>query len=92
MKPETNFKNKVVRMIKKEFPSALVMKLNDATHSGFLDLLIFYKAKCYSFELKVHPNKTSKIQDYFIQAIQSTGNFAGVAYELHDIKRVLENA
>jgi len=90
--PETKFKNKVLRMIKKDYPGALAFKLNDATHSGYPDLLVLYKSKCYFFELKVAPNKTSKIQDYYISAIQSTGNFAGVAYSTDDISRVLNNA
>lgn len=92
MKLETKFKNKVLRMIKKNYPKAIVLKLNDATHSGYPDLLVLYKSKAYFFELKVHPNKPSKIQDYFIAAIQSTGNYAGVVYNLQDIERMLDNA
>jgi len=74
-------------MIKKDYPGAMAMKLQDMSHSGYPDLLVLYKSKCYFFELKVGKNKTSKIQDYFIQAIQKTGCFACVARDLTDIKQ-----
>lgn len=89
---ETQLKNKVLAMIKKEFPNCFVWKINDKTTSGIPDLLVILRGIITFIELKVPGGKTSKIQDYQIQRIMMAGGRAYMADSVDRVKGILYSA
>jgi hypothetical protein len=58
--------------------------------NGFSDLICLKDGKTYFIELKVGRNKPTKAQLNFIEQMKTAGFSAGVAYNMDDIKKILE--
>lgn len=91
---ETQLKDKVIRMIKKDFPHIWVVKLADKWQSGLPDLLMCvpdkkFIGRMFAIELKVGKNTTTKIQDYVLSCISLAGGKATVCRSVEEAKRFL---
>ena len=59
---------------------------------GFSDLMVLKNGKTYFIELKVGKNKASKNQLNFINQMTKNGFKAGIAYNMEDILKILEES
>jgi hypothetical protein len=59
--------------------------------NGFSDLIALKEGKTYFIELKTGRNKPTKAQLNFIKQMQNAGFNAGIAYNMNDVKKILEN-
>lgn len=81
---ETQFKTKVVRLLKSELEDAFIYHPSDKWVSGIPDLLILYRGVFAAIELKVGRNKTSKLQDVILAKIAKAGGATWVITEKGD--------
>ena len=64
---ESKFQSDLISLIKKMFPGAMVMKTDPTYSQGIPDLLILYKNKWCSLEVKKSLNaKHQPNQDYYV--------------------------
>lgn len=65
---ESQFTSKLLRALKQHpaLKEAVIWKLNDRTTSGIPDVLVSQYGWTTFFELKVWPNRTTKIQQYYL--------------------------
>ena len=92
MNPETKFKVKVQKHLKNKYPGAWLWKTADMWTSGIPDQLMLYEGYNFWFELKVLPNKATKIQLAIIDRINKAGGFAGVCYTIKDVEDIIKEA
>lgn len=78
---ETQFKSKVIKHIRQNYPEAWIYKTCDKFTSGIPDIICCYKGRFFAFELKVRPNKVKPggLQEHTINKINEA---AGVALEI----------
>ncbi len=58
---------------------AVVWKVSDRFHASRPDLLVFYDGRCMAIEVKVHPNKPTKLQEHTLIDLFNAGINAYVA-------------
>ena len=87
---ETQLKEKVIKFVKKEYPTAWVYKTSDRWTAGIPDILICKEGVLYAIELKVGKNKATKIQEYVLKQIKESGGFSTVSRSVGDVKNFLE--
>ena len=77
-------------MLRTEYPNAWAYKVCDRFTSGVPDIIgCLPNGHLFAIELKVSPNKTTKLQDYVLQRIRAAGGIAGVAYSIQDVRKLL---
>jgi hypothetical protein len=87
---ETHIKLAILKMIKKEFPDILTLKLSDKYYSGYPDLLLIINGMCCFIEIKTPIGKVSKIQEYTLQKIREAGGFAFVAHSVIEARNCVD--
>lgn len=87
---EREFQSKLIKEIKKEFPGCMVLK-NDPTYmQGIPDLLVLYKDKWASLEIKASSTaKHQPNQDYYVDKMNEMSHSAFIYPENKD--QVLDN-
>lgn len=87
---ESALKTKIIKMIYAEFPEVWLYKSSDRFTSGIPDLIgCLPGGHLFALELKVRPNKATRLQDHVIKKIQAAGGKAGVAYDMDDVRKIL---
>lgn len=56
-----------------------------------VDFLICYKGRFIALETKIHPRKVTTLQAQFICEVIEAGGIAFVAYELDQVKQLIED-
>jgi hypothetical protein len=77
---ETQFKNKVLRFLKKELPGAWVFHPSEKYVSGIPDIFILYHALFAAIELKMKPNKATPLQVVMLARIAAAGGITKICY------------
>lgn len=82
---EREFQSKIIKEIKKEFPGCMVLK-NDPTYiQGIPDLLVLYKDKWASLEIKASSTaKHQPNQDYYVDKMNEMSHSAFIFPENKD--------
>jgi len=88
---ETRLKEKVLAMLKKEFPDAWVYKTADRWKAGIPDVLICRKGRFFAAELKVGNNKATRIQLYVLEQIKRAGGRGAVCRGVDQVRNLLTN-
>jgi len=86
---ESQLKEKVIRYIRKSYPSAWLYKSADRWTSGIPDLIICINGKFMAIELKVGKNKPTRIQQYVLKKIEKAGGQSGVCRSITEVKKFL---
>lgn len=86
---ELALKNRVLAMLKKEYPEAFVWKISDRWCAGVPDLLIINNGVHIFIELKYEKGKLSKIQEYTIEKINLAGGEAHICRTTDEVKYIL---
>lgn len=76
-KPETAFKEKVLKKIK-PIPGLWVVKVQQVALRGIPDLLMCYKGKFLAWELKVGKNDVTRLQQFVLDDITAAGGVARI--------------
>ena len=76
-KPETLFKERVLRLLK-QVKGVWVLKTQEVSRRGVPDLLICFRGLFYAFELKSDEYKADKLQEYELNCILKAGGYARV--------------
>ena len=86
---EKDIKNKAMFYLKDK---GMFFKISDRFQCGIPDIIGLLKplGKFVAIELKVLPNKLTKIQRYILNKIRSSGGLAGVAYSIEDIEEIIK--
>lgn len=91
MQKETALKIKVFKMLHRDFPDIWVIKLSDRFNAGYPDIIGCLKnGHLFAIELKVHPNKATKLQEHVIKRIKRSGGIAGTAYSVDEVRNLLK--
>ena len=75
--PEGNFKEKLIKDIKKEIPGCIVTKLEADFNNGIPDILILHKDKWATLEAKKDKNEVTKprrnkmAQDHYVASMDA---------------------
>jgi len=88
---ETRLKEKVLAMLKKEFPDAWVYKTADRWKAGIPDVLVCRKGRFYATELKVGDNKATRLQLYVLKQIKRAGGRVAVCRSVDQVRNLLNN-
>ena len=88
---ETRLKEKVLAMIKREFPDAWVYKTSDRWKSGIPDILVCKEGRFFAVELKVGNNKATRLQLYVLKQIKRAGGRVAVCRSVDQVRNLLNN-
>lgn len=86
---ETRLKEKVLAMLKREFPDAWVYKTSDRWKSGIPDILVCKEGRFFAAELKVGNNKATRLQLYVLKQIRRAGGRVAVCRSVDQVKCLL---
>ena len=75
---ETQLKIKIIRAIRKEFPTTFFYKASDNFFSGIPDLIGCHRGVFFAMEIKTPIGKVSRIQEFTMKKINACGGYAGV--------------
>lgn len=70
-------------------PSVFTTVISDRYTKGIADMLVCKEGKFYAIELKVKSNKTSKLQDYYLEQIRKAGGVGAVARTVGEFLEIL---
>ena len=87
---ETQFKCKMMTLIRKELPGAWVHHPAEKFVSGIPDLFILHKGIFAAIELKVGRNKPSAIQLVTLERLGQAGAITGVCWTKEEVIRIVE--
>lgn len=85
---ETKLKIAVLRMIHKEFPTAVVYKTCDKFTSGIPDLLAWYYGKSFAIELKSKKGKATPLQLWFLNELAEQGVKTLLCYDVESARQL----
>lgn len=88
---ERQLKEKVIYMIRQEFPNVFFWKTSERFTSGIPDIVGCIEGRFFAIELKAARNKPSKIQDYTLKKIREAGGHGFLAYNLSQIRMFFNN-
>ena len=72
MKNENKYQAELVKKLKKEFPGCIITKLDSAHTQGIPDLLVLYKDKWATLEVKKSSRATHQPnQDYYVERMNT---------------------
>lgn len=83
---ESDEQAKVLRWLATIGAYALNIHGHEMQESGIHDIIGCMKGLFFSVEMKVPPNKMSKLQEYHMERIERAGGLALEAYTLHDVQ------
>lgn len=88
---ETEFKEKVMRYIKRKYPDAWVWKTSDNFYSGIPDLCVVLPphGKVYWLELKTIKGRVEPIQTYTINRLKNVGCTAAIVRSMDEVAQIL---
>jgi len=86
---ESALRQKVVTMLRKEFPETFFYKVADRYTSGIPDIVGCHKGQFFGIELKFGKNSLLRLQEHVLHKIRAAGGLAGVAYTLDDVRQIL---
>ena len=87
---ETQFKQKVIDMIRTEFPAAWFKKISDRFQSGIPDILGCLNGYFFAIELKVPGGRIAPLQEHELEKIRKAGGSAIVAYSIENVRGYLQ--
>jgi hypothetical protein len=88
-KPETVFKERLLKILKEENPGAWIHKTNELATRGIPDLFIMLNNKFYAYELKKDEfEDPDPLQTYTLEKIAKNGGVTGTLHP-KNFKRVL---
>ena len=64
--------------VRKQYPGVFIYKINERVRAGVPDAVCIWRGQHVWLEFKVHPNRTTKLQDRTITEIRQTGAQVGV--------------
>jgi hypothetical protein len=82
---EKDFQRNVINMMKRDFPDLWFFKVSDRFMGGIPDIIGCCRGRMFGIELKVSPNKTTKLQDFTIDLMRKAG--ARVAVVSDDVDK-----
>lgn len=88
---ETKLKEKVLAMLKRDFPEAWIYKTADRWKSGIPDVLICRKGRFFAAELKAGNNKATRLQLYVLKQIKRAGGRAAVCRSVDQVRDLLND-
>lgn len=88
---ESQFKCKVVKLLKAELPGAWIYHPSDKWRSGIPDLLICYKHRFGAVELKVGTNQATALQLHTLKLINAAGGATAVCWTMDEVKNFLRD-
>ena len=87
---ETRLKEKVLAMLKKEFPYAWVYKTADRWKAGIPDILACNEGRFFAAELKVGKNTATKLQLYVLKQIKRAGGCSAVCRSVDEVRSLIK--
>jgi hypothetical protein len=87
---EKKLKEKVLAMLKREFPDAWVYKTADRWKSGIPDVLICSRGRFFAAELKVGKNGATRLQRYTLEQIKRAGGCAAVCCSVDRVRELIK--
>ena len=88
---ESTIQKKILRYLK-EHPDVYSFKAITANRKGVPDVIVCYKGKFIGLEVKRPGGKPTKLQEHNIEQIKQSGGYAGIVYDVEDVKTILEEA
>ena len=87
---ESRLKTQVIKMLHAEYPDIWTYKSADRWTSGIPDIIgCLPRGLMFAVELKVRPNKATRLQEHVINRIRRAGGIAGVAYSVDDVRKII---
>jgi len=86
---ETALKAKVLKAIKKEYPTAWVYKASDKFTAGILDLIICLEGRFVSIELKYGDNVPTPLQKNTVKKVRLARGKADVCWSKKEVMDLL---
>ncbi len=83
---ETTHTRKVLQWLNGIGAYAIKIHGHEMQESGIHDILGCFEGKFFSIEMKLPPNKMSKLQEYHLERVEKAGGLATVANTLHDVQ------
>lgn len=83
---ETQFKQNVIQMIRKEYPEIWFRKISDRFQSGIPDILGCCNGRFFAIELKSQSGKADKLQLHILSEILKSGGYASVCRTLDEVR------
>lgn len=87
---EQALKQRVMRMLKKEYPHAWLWKISDKFYSGVPDFFVLLPNRPIFLELKTAVGKVTKLQEHTIKEIRKRGIEAHVARSVTEVRQIIE--
>ena len=86
---ESQLKKQVMNYLKDK---GAFWKISDRFQNGIPDILGVLKpsGRFIAIELKVPPNKVTKLQEYILERIRVCGGNAGVARSVEEVKEIID--
>lgn len=88
---ESKYQKDAIEYLEKRGAYVLKTHVGSYQAQGEPDLTVCYRGRYVAFELKVHGNDTSALQDKKLEKIARAGGIAVKAYTLEEIERVLND-
>jgi hypothetical protein len=81
---ESEFTRKLLRALRSHaaLKDTVIWKISDRFSSGIPDLCITNGKLTNFFELKVHPNRSTKLQEYYLRRLREAGHLVTVEKKL----------
>jgi hypothetical protein len=77
---ESQYQAQLIKKLERMFPDCLILKTDPGDRQGILDLLILWRDKWASLEVKTGPNAAVQPnQDYFVEKLEEM-SFAAYIY------------
>ena len=86
---EKDLQSKVKQWIKKNYPTAVTLKLSDMWQSAVPDLYVQCQGTTYWIELKVPGKEPTPFQAYMLKILAREGAVTGVAHSVDGVKRIM---
>ena len=90
MKKHTVLKNKIKKMIAKEFPQVWTYFTSDIWKSGIPDILLCIEGKFVAMEIKIPPDSLKRLQYFTLEQIKKAKGEALVVNSVDNVKEVIE--
>ena len=87
---ETALKSKVLKMLHAEYPEIWTYKSCDRFTAGIPDIIgCLPGGRMFAVELKIKPNKATRLQDHVLGRIKRAGGIAGVCYSVDEVRNLI---
>ena len=86
---ESQLTRNVMAMLRKEYAKGFFYKSCDRFTAGIPDILGCINGRFIAIELKISPNKPTRLQKHIIDKIHASGGIAGVYYSVDEVRTLL---